>query len=130
MRWVLCCLQTMSNFFQTIFTKITSAVASVIIAVGLVSAPALQPELPLQPAAIVDIKQNVQKLEKSKLEAELKQARAEAASAKAAIEKTQREMETAARKSAEENLRKQQEEQVKQLEQQKIQAEKERLREA
>jgi len=47
----------MFSFFQIIFTKITSAVAGVIIAVGLVSAPAPQPEPPQQIKIVEEIKE-------------------------------------------------------------------------
>lgn len=113
----------MFEFLSTIFTKITSLVASLIIAVGLVSAPASQPELPPQVGAAVEMKQKAQEFENIKLEAELEQAKVEAAKAKAETEQAQREVEAASRKLAEENLRKQQEEQARQLEQQRIQQE-------
>lgn len=113
----------MFSFFETIFTKITSIVASVIIAVSLVFAPAPQPEPPPQVEAVVEVKQDTQELEKTKPEADLEQIKAETAKAKAEAEKAQKKAEEAKRKIAEENLRKQQEEQTKQLEQQRIQQE-------
>lgn len=109
----------MFDFIQTIFAKITSAVASVIIAVGLVSVPTPQLALPIQVEIMTEEKQNAQELEKIKLEAELEKAKAETAKAKAEATKA----ETAKRKIVEDNLRRQQEEQVRQLEQQRIQKE-------
>ena len=47
----------MFSFFQTIFTKVTSAVTSVIIAVGLVFAPGQQPEPPQQVRVITEAKE-------------------------------------------------------------------------
>lgn len=110
--------KTMFDFLQTIFTKITSAVASIIIAVGLVSAPVPQQEPPPQ----VEVKQDVQELEKANLKAELEQ-KVEAAKAKAEAERARKEAEAARRKIAEDDLRKQQKEQARQLEQQRIQQE-------
>lgn len=89
----------MFDFLQTIFIKITSAVASIIIAVGLVSAPAPQPEPPPQVATMVEIKQEAQELEKIKLEAELKKAKAETAKAQAETKKAQMEAEETKRLS-------------------------------
>lgn len=113
----------MFDFLQTIFTKITSAVASVIIAVGLVSAPAPQPEPPPQAEAVVEVKQDAQELKNIKLEADLEQAKAETVKAKTEAKKAQREAEATKRKLAEENSRKQQEEQAEQQEEQRIQQE-------
>lgn len=106
----------MFNFLHTIFIKITSVVASVIIAAGLVSVPAPQQKAPLPLATLVETKQDTQELEKIKLEAKLNQANAE-------VEKAQSKAKEAKRKIAEENLRKQEEEQTRQLEQQRIQQE-------
>lgn len=111
----------MFDFIQTIFAKITSAVASVIIAVGLVSVPTPQLALPIQVETMIEVKQNAQELEKIKLEAELEKAKVETAKAKAEAAKAK--AETAKRKIVEDNLRRQQEEQARQLEQQRIQKE-------
>ncbi|GEM_PF-4015087 len=94
----------MFDFFRTIFIKITSAIASVIIAVGLVSVPAPQPELPPQPTAVVELKQDTQQLKWQQELTELEKARAETAKAKAETKKAQREVEEARVKTEQERL--------------------------
>lgn len=61
---------TMFSFFQTIFTKVTSAIASVIIAVGLVSVPAISPALapPIDVAVVTKEAQKDTKKETQKTE--------------------------------------------------------------
>lgn len=49
-------LFVMFLFFQTIFTKVTATITSIIIAVGLVSAPELPPAVPIQ-KKVIEIKQ-------------------------------------------------------------------------
>lgn len=85
----------MSSFLEIIFTKITSAVASIIIAVGLISAPAPQTELPSKAKVVVEVKQNTQEIERVKLEAEIKKAKTETARVKAEAEKARQKAEEA-----------------------------------
>lgn len=87
----------MLNFFQTIFTKITSAVANVIIAAGLISVPASisQLELPSQNIKpVIEIKQGIQEVEKDNLGVEFKQPKIEITKEKPRVGEIQKKIKT------------------------------------
>lgn len=99
----------MSNFLQTIFTKIVAAISSVFIAAGLISAPAIAPEhLQSEPQAIVQEAPETEMLNEV-ISTETSETEDAEKAEEARSQEAQRQKELAAQKAAEEQLKKEQE---------------------